>query len=484
MTSYRLILCLIISLSSFGCDPGSASQTGQVRIPTSEASQRTSESSLGSNSLHQPFQTNAIRHAARTANANSPSNYKYLESIASGENKSKSKKDLFWIALIIFSTILGAAIFAGLFYLVTNSSVENEHDESTNADSADEEKSASEINPHGLNYDLNSAHDITDNSENIAAQTTTGNHHEESELTAEPMEQNSAESSLHNLPHNLSAIDNNSAENSQPKSEPKTPKNQPDIHPNKLTKKPKFLKKFFGRKSPDSPRQPPNTLPLDGSSNHQNQSANQPDNHGQHPSEQPLPNLQENRASFPQENVEITAATDKGSSSLAIDETTRLAKIDIIEELIKELQNPDPVKRRKSIWQLSQQGDSRAVQPLVDLIIDSDSKQISLILGALSEIGTRTLKPMNRALALSLQDRNPDVRKNAIRDLTRIYDLINQITQLLTHAVDDADPEVQETARWALSQLSQLSKTSGYQSPSTLHPSISPGDNYREELPD
>ncbi len=463
MTSHRLILCLIISLSSFGCDPGSASQTEQFRIPTSEASQSNSETSLGSNSLGQSLQTNAIRHATRTANANSPRNSEYLESIATGENKGKSKKDLFWAALIIFSTIFGAAIFAGLFYLVTNSNFENEGDESTNAEGADEEKSSSEINP----------------------QTTTDNQPEESAVTADPTEQNSAESSLHNLPHNLSAINNNSAENYHPKSsEPKTQKNPPDIHPNKTTNKRKFLGGFFGRKSPDSPSKPPNTLALDGSSNHQNQSANQPEHHGKHPSEQSLPNLPENRASFPQENVEITAATDKGSSRLAIDKTTRLAKIDIIEELIKELQNPDPVKRRKSIWELSQQGDSRAIQPLVDLIIDSDSKQISLILGALSEIGTRTLKPLNRALALSLQDRNPDVRKNAIRDLTRIYDLINQITQLLTHAVDDADPEVQETARWALNQLSQLSKSSGYQSPSPLHPSISPGDNYREELPD
>jgi hypothetical protein len=458
MTSYRLILCLIISLSSFGCDPGSASQTGQVRIPTSEASQSTSETSQGSNSLRQPFQTNAIRHATRTANANSPRNSNYLESIASGENKSKSKKDLFWIALIIFSTILGAAIFAGLFYLVTNSNFENEVDESTNAEGADEEKSSSEINP----------------------QTTTGNQQEESAAAADPMEQNYAESSLHNLPHNLSAIDRNSAENYQPKSEPNPPKNQPEIHPNQPPKKRKLLGSFFGLKSPDTPRITEDVQPFNGSSNHQNQSANQREHHGKHPSEPPLPNLPENRASFPQENVEITAATDKGSSSLAIDETTRLAKIDIIEELIKDLQSPDPVKRRKSIWELSQQGDSRAIQPLVDLIIDSDSKQISLILGALSEIGTRTLKPLNRALAISLQDRSPDVRKNAIRDLTRIYDLINQITQLLTHAVDDADPEVQETARWALSQLSQLSKSSNYQSPSTMHPSISPGDNYRE----
>ncbi len=449
MASYRLILCLIISLSSFGFAPGSASQTGQVRIPTSVASQINSDSSQGSHLWGQPFQT--------AANANSPRNSEYLKSIATGENKGKSKKDLFWIALIIFSTILGAALFAGLFYLVTNSSFEN--DESTNAEGADDEKSSSEINP----------------------QTNTDDQPEEIAVTAEPTEQNSAESSLHNLPHNLSVINNNSGENYHHKSdEPKTPKKQSDIHPNKTTNKRKIFGSFFGRKSPDSPSKPPNTLPLDESSNHQNQSANQPEHHGKHPSEQSLPNLPENRASFPQENVETTAATDQGSSSLASEETTRLVKIDIIEELIKELQNPDPVKRRKSIWELSQQGDSRAIQPLVDLITDSDSKQTSLILGALSEIGTRTLKPLNRALAISLQDRNPDVRKNAIRDLTRIYDLINQITHLLNHAVNDTDPEVQETARWALSQLSQLSKSSGYPSPSPLHPSISPGENSRE----
>ncbi len=449
MTSHRLILCLIISLSSFGCDPGSASQTGQVRIPTSAASQINSDSSQGSHLWGQPFQT--------AANANSPRNSEHLKSLATGENKGKSKKDLFWIALIIFSTMFVAAIFAGLFYLVTNSSFEN--DESTNAEGADDEKSSSQINPQT---------NIDDQPEEIA-------------VTAEPTEQNSAESSLHNLPHNLSAINNNSAENYDQKSEPNTPKKPSDIHFNKTPSKRIFLGFFSGRKFPNSPRsKPPNNLPLYESSNHQNQSANQPEHHGKHPSEQSLPNLPENRASFPQENLEITAATDKGSSSLAIDKTTRLAKIDIIEELIKELQNPDPVKRRKSIWELSQQGDSRAIQPLVDLITDSDSKQTSLILGALSEIGTRTLKPLNRALALSLQDRNPDVRKNAIRDLTRIYDLINQITQLLTHAVDDADPEVQETARWALSQLSQLSKSSGYPSPSPLHPSISPGENSRE----
>lgn len=143
----------------------------------------------------------------------------------------------------------------------------------------------------------------------------------------------------------------------------------------------------------------------------------------------------------------------KPEKSLPIQPTTRLPNLDLIEELIKELQEPDPKKRRKAIWELAQKADSRAMKPLVDLMIDSDSQERSLILEALSQISTRTLKPMNQALALSLQDKNPQVRKNAIRDLTRIYDLMSQVSQLLCHAIDDSDTDVQETAKWALNQL-------------------------------
>ncbi|MFE1747330.1 HEAT repeat domain-containing protein [Coleofasciculus sp. H7-2] len=146
----------------------------------------------------------------------------------------------------------------------------------------------------------------------------------------------------------------------------------------------------------------------------------------------------------------------QSNEAKAVEETTRLPKIDIVNELIKDLQGADPTKRRKAIWELAQCGDSRAVQPLVDLMLDSDSQQRGLILEALSQIGTRTLKPMNRALAISLQDENADVRKNAIRDLTRIYDTIGQVSQLLRHAAEDRDSEVQETARWAIGQLNRL----------------------------
>ncbi len=161
---------------------------------------------------------------------------------------------------------------------------------------------------------------------------------------------------------------------------------------------------------------------------------------------------------------ELDTKTDQQSNStpppttelLPLETTSRLAKVNIVDQLINDLHSPDPTQRRKAIWDLGQQGDSRAIQPLVDLMIHADSQQRSLILAALSEIGIRTLKPMNRALAVSLQDESPQVRQNAIRDLTRVYDSMAQISQMLSHAAQDPDAEVQATARYALSQMNRI----------------------------
>lgn len=139
--------------------------------------------------------------------------------------------------------------------------------------------------------------------------------------------------------------------------------------------------------------------------------------------------------------------------------TALMAQSDVVDGLIKDLHNPDPTKRRKVIWELGQRGNSLAVNPLVDAMVTADSKEKSLVLAALSEIGIRSLKPMNRALAIALQDENPEVRKNAIRDLSRIYELVVQISQMLGHATEDEDPEVRQTATWALEQLNRIRKT-------------------------
>jgi hypothetical protein len=139
-----------------------------------------------------------------------------------------------------------------------------------------------------------------------------------------------------------------------------------------------------------------------------------------------------------------------------VEDKPRYGKIDPIEQWMLELRDSNPTHRSQAIWELGQHGDSRAIQPLTELLLSSDSKQRSLILASLSEISTRTLKPMNRALSLSLQDENAEVRKNAIRDLSRIYDLITQMSQLLQRAVDDPDGEVQETAQWAINKLARI----------------------------
>jgi hypothetical protein len=472
MTSYRLILCLIISLTSFDFAPGSVSKTESFQISGTKPYQITyqiaSETSLKSKSLHPLLNLGA--------NAKSPGNYYFLEYIAKAENKGRSKKDLIWLALIILSTVFGAAIFAGLFYLLTNPSVESEAEESTNPENSDP-KSSAELNPQDLNYNLNAENHLDSNVEDISVP------YPEKAIafqTGDPdanTNQIDNHKNLSETPQNIQSI------SEQPPAATRN-KNQS----NQLGFTRNIFQKIFSKKSEKSPANQSDIKPINPHNSGNDQllksqvnSEKPPERHPEKLEIEKLPNIPGSTTSLPQGNQAISL--DPGRESLAISDninTTRLAKIDIIEELIRELQNPDPIKRRKCIWELSQRGDSRAVQPLVDLMIDSDSKQISLILGALSEIGTRTLKPMNRALALSLQDRNPDVRKNAIRDLTRIYDLINQITQLLNHAVNDVDPEVQETARWALSQLSNLSRNSGYAVPSALPHVTDIGDNSPE----
>ena len=158
----------------------------------------------------------------------------------------------------------------------------------------------------------------------------------------------------------------------------------------------------------------------------------------------------------PPEEPKLELANKPDSEATTIVPTVRMPRVSVMDSLVHELRNPDPAKRQKAIWELGRRGDSRAIQPMVDLLLDSDSRQRSLILSALSEISTRTLKPMSRALAISMQDENPDVRKNAIRDLTRIYDSLTRISQLLENACEDPDQEVQDTAKWAIGQINRI----------------------------
>jgi peptidoglycan hydrolase-like protein with peptidoglycan-binding domain len=165
------------------------------------------------------------------------------------------------------------------------------------------------------------------------------------------------------------------------------------------------------------------------------------------------PSYQENAAHA---NGSQTGKASVPATMMPVEPTSRLAKLNIVDELIQDLRSTDPTKRHKAIWDLGQQGDSRAIQPLVNLLIDADSQQRNLILAALSEINVRSLKPINKAFVVSMQDESPQVRQNAIRDLTRVYDMMSQMSQMLVHALDDPDKEVQATARYALTQMNKM----------------------------
>ena len=163
----------------------------------------------------------------------------------------------------------------------------------------------------------------------------------------------------------------------------------------------------------------------------------------------------------------VGLAPSGSSSSLAVPNQTeghpstpqsdmaRLPVVNIMDTLASELASADAAVRHRAIWELGQRGNSAAIQPLVNSLMEADSQEKGLIFTALAEIGRRSLQPMQRALALGLQDSSPEVRKNAIRDLSRLYDVLGQIRPLMIHATQDPDPDVQATAQWALGQLSR-----------------------------
>ncbi len=137
--------------------------------------------------------------------------------------------------------------------------------------------------------------------------------------------------------------------------------------------------------------------------------------------------------------------------------------LDAVPELIRQLQNGEPTIRSQTIKKLSQSGDSRAMIPLVELMAEADTQETSLILEAMGKITSSMLKPMNQALILSLVDENSQVSQNAIRDLTRMYEIMSQVTERLSQTISDSEQKLPETAQWALKQLKQMPATPTWQ---------------------
>jgi HEAT repeat protein len=184
--------------------------------------------------------------------------------------------------------------------------------------------------------------------------------------------------------------------------------------------------------------------------------ANLANDHGK---AEPFDSLATSSSNQPDDPASETLLSASAALAAPLDATSRLTPVNIVDTLVEELANSDPTVRHRAIWELGQRGNSSAIQPLVNGLLEADSQEKSLILAALAEISSRSLKPMHRALALGLQDPSPEVRKNAIRDLSRVYDTAVQLSHMLVHATQDPNPEVQETARWALGQLNRIRAT-------------------------
>jgi peptidoglycan hydrolase-like protein with peptidoglycan-binding domain len=157
--------------------------------------------------------------------------------------------------------------------------------------------------------------------------------------------------------------------------------------------------------------------------------------------------------------VDQQSGSSLARSDVTTSELSWRQSLDKVEALIEDLGSNTITQRHQAIWELGQQADGRGIKPLMELFPLADSHEQSLILAAISEIGVKTCKPMKQVLALSLDSPNPEVRKNAIRDLHRLYETILQSSQLIKYALNDPDPEVQETAAWAIEQMARLNQT-------------------------
>ena len=124
-----------------------------------------------------------------------------------------------------------------------------------------------------------------------------------------------------------------------------------------------------------------------------------------------------------------------------------------------DLQQGDRQLRHKTIWQLAIAGDARNIEFLIELMLQVDPLDRDLISKAIAQILHRSFKPVNDDLFDALQDKNSEIRKSAIDDLTVLYGFVSPMTKQLVQMQQDPDPEVSQAAIQALQQLNLSSRS-------------------------
>ena len=133
--------------------------------------------------------------------------------------------------------------------------------------------------------------------------------------------------------------------------------------------------------------------------------------------------------------------------------TSNTTRIDVVVELIKYLQQPDDDLRREAILELAQIGDSRGIEPLTEILSQVNSTDRSLVVKAIAQITKRSFQPLEDLLFSNLDDANPEIRQNAIRDLAAVHAFVAPITKQLSRMQLDRDMQVRQTAKIAIKQL-------------------------------
>lgn len=136
----------------------------------------------------------------------------------------------------------------------------------------------------------------------------------------------------------------------------------------------------------------------------------------------------------------------------------QFTNIDLFKPL-RNLHQGDRQVRQKAVWQLAIAGDARSIEPLIELMLRVDYLDRDLISKAIAQILHRSFKPVNDDLFEALQDKNSEVRKSAIDDLTILYGFISPMTRQLVQMQQDPDPEVSQAAIQALQQLNLSSRS-------------------------
>ena len=110
-------------------------------------------------------------------------------------------------------------------------------------------------------------------------------------------------------------------------------------------------------------------------------------------------------------------------------------------------------QRHEAIWKLTETGDYRSIEPLLKIMPYAEEPDKSFIIAAVNKIIDRSFKPIDDRLFANLQDADPQVRLNAIRDLRNLYQFVTPIITKISQMQSDADYEVRQTAIQTLGQL-------------------------------